>query len=330
LHTTYSQSLFITMHLRCFSLILSAARSDHVAAESASLLQLESPHRHEGLKPIVEDDLPVYNGTTDQILVFSEQKTGSNTLQDTLGKVTPQHERLVQFDPDMLMEVYPPSIKTHYGQIARDFLEKTPPGKNVWVFKSVRNTYARATSYFFQQLCTFGKSVARKEEDQKACKEELAIDKLDNSTMHKLEERFDSWMKSNYMSQLQNESMSVAIPSVFTDITGVDVFQTKFKDGRLVFEQNRGTDKLYVVVLRLEEVDKWETILKPMFPDYKAGGTNLGEDKWYAAAYDMFKARYKFSDEAVSELRKADLDSRFYTQSEWEGFEASAKGVDRA
>jgi len=302
------------------------------AIETSSLLQVvnlgNSLGAHEVMKPIAEDDLPEYSETTDQILIFSEQKTGSNTLQDTLGEVTLQHKRLEQFDPYMLMDEYPPNIKTHYGTIARDFLQKAPSGKNVWIFKSVRNTYARATSYFFQQLCTFGRNRATREEDQKACREKLAI--LDDATMHDLYGRFDSWMKSDFMSQLRNESsMSVAIPSVFTDVTGVDVFQTKFEGGRLVFEQKRGTNKLYVVVLRLEEVDQWETILKPMFPEYKAGGANRGASKWYGAAYDKFKASYKFSDEDVSELRKADLNSRFYTNSEWEGFEASAKGVDR-
>jgi len=245
-----------------------------------------------------------------------------------------EHQRLPQLDYSVRMDVYPPNIKTHYASTARDYLEKTPPEKNVWIFKSVRNTYARATSYFFQQLCSHGQD--------EACKKALTLDKLDASTMQGLVQRFDSWLNSEYMAQLQNESISVAIPTVFADVTGVGVFQGEFDsfEGKLVFKKKEGKRMIFVVILRLEEVDRWDIILKPMFADYtanvgrtghfKVGGSNPATVKWYSDAYAEFKAIYRFSNQVVSELRQADLDSRFYSQSEWAGFEASAKGAEKA
>lgn len=307
------------------------------AVETSSLLQVVSQGSNldafHNLKPISVDALPVYNASTDQILVFSEQKTGSNTLQDTLGQVVPAHERLPQIEADMFMEVYPPNIKTHFAAVAKDYLAKAPPGKNVWIFKSVRNTYARAISYYFQQICDFGLN--------ETCRKEMASDKLDVPKMERVVEDFDYFLTHAFLYELQNRPFKtlVATPTVFSDVTGEDIFQTKFNStkGSLVFQIARGASNVNIVVLRLEDVARWEAILQPMFPDFvmggiNHGGTNRASEKWYIDVYNKFVARYNFSLDAVntskgdsSSLRHEDGDSRFYSDSEWASFEEDAK-----
>jgi len=284
------------------------------------LLQMKLPM----IPADLSDSAPVFNASSDRILIFSEQKTGTNTLQDTLGQVTLDHKRLPQWEAGDFPDVYPENVKTHSSGIARDWLKKVPPEKNVWVFKSVRNTYSRALSYFFQSVCDYGKN--------ETCKAGLTADNLDDSVMKRMVADFDEWVQTEYVRRLQGNGGD-ATPSVFGDVTGVDVIQNDFdfKERRMLLQTQRGESKLYVVLLRLEDADQWETILQPLLPEYQAGGvngggTNLAGEKWYADVYNQFEKIYRFSGETVSMLKEADMNNHFYSRSELATFEAHAKG----
>jgi len=310
----------MTMHHRWFALnlALSAARSDHAAAESASLLQMESTHRHNH-----EPALPVFNETHDQVLIFTEGKTGSNTLQNSFEDLTQPHFRPKYFTQPNT--TYPRHVKCHNGFVAKDFIEKLPQYSTVWLVKSVRFFPARTISNYFQFLCeeeAYG-GVSVDYGTCKGCKVCAMKDVKDQALSESAwAEMYGELVKD--FNQYAATRAGQGNLGHFNQSIGFHIDPKTFNhdEGRLLLERWKGDTKVNVVVLRVEDSASWVPTMQKMFKGYRTVDGNTAEAKWYADIYKRFQDTFRFSEDAkkLDLMAATDDDTLFYTQTEQDSF----------
>ena len=84
---------------------------------------------------------------TDSFMVFSLPKTGTSSLQYSLGRMLDP-----PCSPNMDGEHSKRAVKCHSDVCARDFLLRHPKGSRTWIFSSVRSPFDQRMSAFFQGI----------------------------------------------------------------------------------------------------------------------------------------------------------------------------------
>lgn len=256
------------------------------------------------LGPVVVDgqDAPVFDPANDRILIFTQGKTGSSTLQTSFGKIM-QPANWLPYCSELQVD-YPPHMKTHSAVVAADFLQNVPDGTTVWILNPVRHIYTRAISEYFQSvshMCDDGK-------DEK-CSEALTATEFVNAFDH------HHTQGSNWLTKS------------FKDAIGVDLLQPKFnqRQGKLFLESSLANRKIYTVVLRLEDANRWQSILQRMFPGFRTINQNVGGERWYAEIYAQFKAAFRYTQHDLSVMNRVDDSTHFYSKEEQALFRRNAE-----
>jgi len=248
-------------------------------------------------------DLPCFDATRDRLLIFTDAKTGSQSLQYSLQNSLPFFPGHVS----ELMKEYPLHMKCHNPVIAKDFLTKVKKNSTVWIVKSIRSVLERRISAYFQTLCRDNSE--NHCFDCKVCSEDDPS--ATSSAIKELVENFKEYESSHY-----NFS---AIGS-FEKATGIDIVPSKFDhvEGRLLVQSSVDGLKINTVIVRLEDISKWPSIIQPMFPLYKNESSNIASEKWYADIYHVFKASLYASLNAtfLEDLFNVSDEMSFYTVAE--------------
>ncbi|CAK0880332.1 unnamed protein product [Prorocentrum cordatum] len=92
--------------------------------------------------PSIHTDAHVLNGGFDHIMLFAMAKVGSETMKASLNAT---------YVPGTLTS-YPPIVKVHYAKVAKDYMQKLPPGSNTLVISIVRDPFDQQKSLFFRLL----------------------------------------------------------------------------------------------------------------------------------------------------------------------------------
>lgn len=320
--------------LRSFSAFLtcSTAGSDHADGELACLMQRQSVGGPVTKTCPSSSDLPCFDATRDQLLIFTDPKTGSESLQHSLQNSLPF------FPPHVpeLMKEYPLHMKCHRADIATDFLTKVEKNSTVWIVKSVRSVLEQQISAFFQTLC--------RDEDKnhcfdcKVCRDDPTATAT-SSAIEELVENFKahcSWLFSS--SGRQSTAQFSAIEE-FEKATGTDIGPSKFDhvgpskfdhaEGRLLVQSSVNGLKINTVIVRLEDINRWPSIMKPMFPLYNNRSSNIGSEKWYADIYHVFKGSLYASLNAtfLQEVFNLCDEMSFYTSEEQDAIARRSLGL---
>ena len=105
---------------------------------------------------------------------------------------------------------------------------------------------------------------------------------------------------------------------------GVDIFEKEFnrEDMYTIYKTNDKT----VLMLRFEDIAKWEDILSNIF-DKKIvlKNANVSKNKTYHETYEMFKKNYKYTKIEQRIINKIDHMSYFYSPEEIKSFEDKYK-----
>jgi hypothetical protein len=182
----------------------------------------------------------------------------------------------------------------------RDNLKKILK-KDTLIITIVRNTYDRNISNMFQNIKV-------KENDFYYYKE------IKNNNLNDL---MTHYRKANI-----KHAKRLLMPwfKQFKKHIGVDIFEKKFNREEMynVYKTNDKT----VLMLRFEDIAKWEDILSNIF-DKKIvlKNENMSKNKKYHKTYEIFKKKYKYTKIEQRIIKKIDHMSYFYSPEEIKSFE---------
>jgi len=200
-------------------------------------------------------------------------------------------------------------MKCHDWDIARDFLTKVKKNSTVWIVQSKRSVLERGISVFFQTLCREGHPCL----DCKVCSEDDP-----SATSSVIKELVENFKASH--DDIFNNNLHHSHSNIYKKGTGIDIVPSKFDHakGRLLVQNSVDGLKINTVILRLEDISRWPSIMQPMFPLYKNVESNVASEKWYADIYHVFKASLYASLNAtfLEDLFNSFDEMSFYTSAE--------------
>lgn len=249
----------------------------------------------------------VFNCERDYLLVYTLGKTGSTTFEDSFFKLCGDHHRIKWVNKPQDEPLHPnaKAIKTQImgAQVAKDFLEKIPPRSNVWILTFVRDPFARMQSAFFQIMW-----------------KKIGEDNAENMKLQELSSKFHKYVAGN----MKAHTPYTTFWSSFSQTIGVDILSKSFDfDAKKIFisepinQRNQRT-----LLLRLEDVDQWSTILAPHFGGFELVVGNDSTEKWYRDLYEQFKSQFVWNRAEIDQLSTV-KELQFYTQDEIQKFKHS-------
>jgi len=245
------------------------------------------------------EPLKPFDPAQDSIMVYSRGKTGTTSLQVAAGnmmeppcKVTGEssHNR---------------AVKCHYHECARSFLKGRPEGSRTWIITSNRNPFSRAPSEMFQ-------GVGVKKIQNTSVDELLSLfhkgEGFGGSSIHGVPQQNLQWFKDS-----------------FYDTLGLDFALHPFDfDKKFLRVQHTFDNRLLeIIVLRLEDSDRWKAILKPFFPKIELLGANntaTQKGEVFRTKYAEFLDALHYTDAEIERLSQSDELALFYRPEEKEKF----------
>lgn len=233
-----------------------------------------------------EKSVPPFSCTKDHLLLYTLGKTGSSTFQLSLQRSC----GLRRFDfLTQPQETYPRAVKVqHSHEAAADFLAKLPSTGALWIVTLLRHPFQRIPSAFFQTHWCLYESGGL-EEAMRGFHEKLTRP-LNTSSY------YQRWM----------------------NVTGVDPFQHRFslERKRMLIKTTYKGRTLNVLVLRVEDIHQWESIVAPYFPNFKLISDNQANNKVYAELYSSFKSHFRFARSEIASVLQTSVELRFYSPRE--------------
>merc|ERR1719188_2817193 len=89
-----------------------------------------------------------------------------------------------------------------------------------------------------------------------------------------------------------------------------------------------GNKKLSILIIRVEDSDEWNDILRPFFPKVHIVKRNFAAGKWYGPVYRKFVETFQFKEHEVQKLLQSEM-MHFYTAAEKEEFMKLANWTKR-
>lgn len=232
--------------------------------------------------------MPPFDNSRDRILIFQYGKVASSSMETSLGHLM-DPPRKIPFEHDP-KDHYQKGGKIHSKEVATDFLSKVPDGSRVWVITMTRDRYARDISAFFQNL------------------------QEKNMTVEELQDKFhshhsftDHWFSKD-----------------FREVTGVNMMEhaNELADGshnhiavKHQWQRNGKKVDLNILLLRFEDIKKWQQILVKYFPGFRMTKENTASLKWYATLYKRFIQTLKLNDKEREDICKGES-LNFYSDEE--------------
>lgn len=125
---------------------------------------------------------------------------------------------------------------------------------------------------------------------------------------------------SGLHSKLERHEDSRQYYEEWKNVTGVDLSQHPFDfDKKRMFINGKYKDRtLNVLLLRMEDISEWESILAPIFPNFKLMPDNQANEKVYASFYSRFKSAFGFTQTEIDSILESSAELQFYRPSEHE------------
>jgi len=249
-------------------------------------------------------EAPTHHVGQDDFILLQYGKVGSSTLRDSFadyfyGKDAKDFLKSVPFAWKR-MSNYPREVMTHEADIAKDKLEHS--GSEPWILTVTRNRFHRDISAYFQNVGNW------KTKEQVLT---MPISELHEDFRTKYHGDVSLPTSDNPHKWFQTEFQK-AVGFNIVDHAG------DFKDGSLYVERNFSGRLVHTVLIRFEDMQRWDLILGKYFPGFQVGDAkpkNIGDEKWYAARYEEFLNTYKFSESEIDLLCGGDT-FKFYTKEE--------------
>lgn len=216
---------------------------------------------------------------SDSIMIYSSPKTGTTTVQASVGRM--MHPPCKVVDNDFKHSTR--AVKCHAVKCAKAFLKRRPVGSRTWLISMVRSPFARLPSAFFQGIY-----------------ERYTVDELSHVSVKQLLKEFreqpdffpvpngTNWFNIHYARLL-----GINITAYPFD------FERKFLHVRETWQGRH----LEIIVLRVEDTPKWEHVLKQFFPSLVLQSANMASDKPYMEKYKQFKDALKYTNMEIDHLR---------------------------
>jgi len=226
-----------------------------------------------------------------RVLIYQYGKVASTSLQDSIGRLM-QPPRHIRYS-NKVQSAYGTSLKTHVGAVARSFLESMPGNATAWVVTATRSPFHQRVSAFFQTV------------------EQRHGPRVRNMTAAELQELFRASCPAEPPRWFSKQ---------FLPATGVDLLPAAAgvpRGKRVVHGDFPGAEgkRLAVLVLRFEDIKRWESQLRRTFPGFAMSKENSPVQKWYHKVYKQFLETYAPSDAEVrSNCESESL--TFYTEEE--------------
>lgn len=244
---------------------------------------------------------PVFNPREDSILIFSPSKTGTTTLQRSLGRLMlPQ----CQIAYKSWHAGHGRATKVHGWQEATAFLQQQR-ARRTWLLSSTRNELARRISAYFQTS-----HVNHTDQQFMAMPIKSKINEFRKSM---LGADSDHWWRDNF------EPLGLNLSEQPFD------FKQRFLHFQKTFKGKYASTNLQVIILRLEDIADWGRMLTPFFPSVQVLADNKAEGKFYSDQYNQFLSAFRYTESEISTLMKTEGMMRFYTQQEQNKFASDAR-----
>lgn len=233
---------------------------------------------------------PQFDPDADAILVYSKGKTGTTTLQTSLGRLL-RPPCSVSGDVSQAVR----GLKTHYQPWAQQFLERRPQGSRTWVITSFRNSFTRYPSAFFQEYLGDHGSCDVKDFDN------VSVEQLLREFHVWLPREPDMWWRSHYGFLGMN----------MTDVAAALVgrHQALLHVSNLTWNGRH----LEIIFLMLEKAFLWEKALRSLFPGLDLTKANTADQKpWYESKYKDFMKQLIYSDDEMHTIGQEDVMQYLY------------------
>lgn len=192
--------------------------------------------------------------------------------------------------------------KTHRQEVAEDFISKAPENATIWVFTSIRQPFTREISLFFERI-----------EGGMIPKETLLA--MNTQELHEafLEKRTPP---------------SKFFQKAFYQATDVNCSAHPFltEDGQLFVSNIKSGKHINVVVLlRLEDIGRWDDIMAEETPGWHTPHGQDSNKTWYVSVYKKFVETFKYPQDVIEEYLQDDA-MQFYTNEERDAWVKLALG----
>jgi len=239
-------------------------------------------------------------GKDDSFIVFSSPKTGTTSLEDSLGLMLPQPCHVLNEDGVHSKR----AVKCHNYACAHDFLNRRPEGSTTWMFSSVRSPFDQRMSLFFQGIFHL-----------------YTPDQLSKEPISGLLEKFHANPDLRATNFFHDRWEPLGI--------NVTARQFDFEKGYLRFKTEWQGRNLNIMILRLDHSAKWEKMIQEVLPTFKLVHSNDGDEKAYADTYHAFKSAIRWTDEEIAELSQDETFQHFYKKAEVDALVAKVRGGGR-
>lgn len=283
-----------------------AAAIVSAGASGMEVASLIASHRRKSLiasnNEVANMEFPKFDPSnpSHRVLVLTVEKTASSSVAGGLEKVLTSFKT---WDPDVPErtagpEGYTQGIRTHDYDTAHDFLERTEVSDEIWVVTSVRHTFSRCVSEFFQKAePAYGR------------------ERFMNMSIKELGDAFEFGTKDGHDVRTfgnfywLSEIFGPALHIDPSDLVGASQLQSQWK-GR----------KLNIMVQRVEDIATWNDKFSAVFPGFSLPAENVGDAKWYDTQYQKFKENWAPSESMLRELADKDQFKIFYSKEEQDEF----------
>eukprot|EP00746_Dinoflagellata_sp_MGD_P158336 gnl/MRDRNA2_/MRDRNA2_86443_c0_seq1.p1 gnl/MRDRNA2_/MRDRNA2_86443_c0~~gnl/MRDRNA2_/MRDRNA2_86443_c0_seq1.p1 ORF type:complete len:308 (+),score=48.16 gnl/MRDRNA2_/MRDRNA2_86443_c0_seq1:109-1032(+) len=228
---------------------------------------------------------------TDHFLIYSLGKSGTSTMQKTLGDYCGYE---FPYLPNK-KEEYPQGMKNQlHHDVAADYLGKVPSGSTVWFITTVRNPFRRQISAFFQQFTN---------PEQCAKLKHMSISDLIEKK-HKNTVAYNNGVERTFFQKF--------VETTSTDLTAMEF---DFSKKRIFAEKKVDGKTFKFILLRVEDSESWSEILDEFFPGMEVSIGNQASKKCYAEEYKAFKQKFKYTQKEI-DIIKASPELHFYNAAE--------------
>jgi hypothetical protein len=216
-----------------------------------------------------------------KIIIYQFGKVGSASIATSLwGKYYPAPS-----------DCYWTVVFTHNHAVVVDVLNKVK--EKIKIIMVVRFPVQRNISCFFENIVQY---TGKNEHDisNTSINELIGIyEKVESLSVIEL----DNWLK------IASENLSEKIQdNTFDSIKGYEIINT---------------DKVDILLLRYEDIDKWNQIIGEFLArPFYLPKINASDRKWYGKQYNDFKNKYRVPEQEINDIRKSKYVNKFYTADE--------------
>lgn len=257
------------------------------------------------------DELPKpFDPHTDGILVYSEGKTGTTSLQTSAGAmmIPPCYvggDRLAA--KRLAAHIPTKAVKCHGPDCPMPFLQNRPEGSRTWIITSNRNPFAMYPSTLFQGVGHWAK------EQIESVTMDYLLDQFHVKATHPLHgvpHHPAQWYKVHYY-----------------DTIGLNVTAQPFDHKKKLQHMTHTWNNRHfeILIVRLEDSHDWEGLLKPYFPKMHLLKSNEASDKYYEQKYKEFLSVVQYTDKEIDTISQSESLNHFYTKQEKEMFISRAR-----